>query len=112
MAKVPVMNAVDQVLCWKSESEIQRMVRAGQAVRRRKAVYLLQISATPNIPTRTLISTGRSPGAAMGLSQVYTTGRRGHVDGFKTIYPEDRHFFDCTGLPCKMREEAIKAPAT
>jgi len=39
--------------------------------------------------------------AAIGRSQQYTTANgRGQVDGFKTIYPEDRDIFRSAILDC------------
>lgn len=73
--------------------EAERMINRNQAKRDGTTLRLTEVGQLHLC--RTHISSG-GPLAAMGMSQVYTANDHGKVSGYKTIYPEDLHYFTAT----------------
>src|SRR5262245_32374276 len=76
-----------------SRHRAEHMIEKRQARRKGTPLLMMHYYEMPEPLNRTRVAR-RGPLAAMGMSQEYTRrNERGRVDGFKTIYPEDAHFF-------------------
>jgi hypothetical protein len=102
LSKIPVLNRAGDILYRVHSGGIERMISLGQATYTfdRRAVQLVEIQSQDEPAGRTHTSRGGLL-AAIGRSQQYTTANgRGQVNGFKTIYPEDRDVFRAALLDC------------
>ena len=102
MSKTPVLNRGGDMLFRAHGAEVARMLLLGQATYTsdKRCLQLLDIGPDKEHAGRTHTSRGGLL-AAIGRSQQYTTANaRGQVDGFKTIYPEDRAVFVSAVLDC------------
>jgi hypothetical protein len=102
--KIPVFErAYDRIAFDVTPVEAARMVRHGQARwLRGRGLRLTSVGerlTRQRLECRTHTSRGGVL-AAIGRSQEYVThNAKRAVDGFKTIYPEDRHFFELATCP-------------
>jgi hypothetical protein len=99
-----VLNSDGNKLYSVHASAAAKMIEASQAMLAPcgRALQLISIGklAPDGLAGRTHTSRGGLL-AAIGRSQQYTTANgRGQVDGFKTIYPEDRDVFRSAILDC------------
>ena len=102
MAKIPVLNRVGEIVYRVHSGEVARMLLLGQAAftSDRRCLQLSAIGPAHEHAGRTHTSRGGLL-AAIGRSQQYTTSNgRGLVNGFKTIYAEDRDVFRSAVLEC------------
>ena len=100
--KIPVLNLAGDMIYRAHGGEVARMLTLRQAVYTtdRRCLQLVAIGASNEPAGRTHTSRGGLM-AAIGRSQQYTTSNgRGQVDGFKTIYAEDRNVFRAAILDC------------
>lgn len=100
--KIPVYNSGGDMVYRVHTAEMERMLLLKQARLSEggRTLHLTDITGAPLIFGRTHTSRGGLL-AAIGRSQQYTTANgRGQVDGFKTIYPEDRAVFVSAVIDC------------
>jgi len=102
--KIPVLNRDGAMIYRVHAGAVDRMLLLNQATLTRDGRALQLVEITPatasDIAGRTHTSRGGLL-AVIGRSQQYTTANgRGQVDGFKTIYPEDRGIFIAAVLDC------------
>jgi hypothetical protein len=100
--KIPVLNRGGDMIYRVHAGAVERMLLLNQATLTRdgRALQLVEITPASELAGRTHTSRGGLL-AAIGRSQQYTTANgRGQVDGFKTIYPEDRDIFRGAVLDC------------
>jgi len=100
--KTPVLNRGGDMLYRVHAGAMQRMLLLKQATLTDdgRCLQLTEITSADGLAGRTHTSRGGLL-AAIGRSQQYTTANgRGLVDGFKTIYPEDRDVFRAAVLDC------------
>jgi hypothetical protein len=102
--KIPVVNRAGDLVLRVHSGEMERMLLRKQARLSDDGRMLLLLDITGAAPDTLAGRTHTSRGgllAAVGRSQQYTTANgRGQVDGFKTIYPEDRDIFRSAILDC------------
>jgi len=100
--KIPVYNSGGDMVYRVHTAEMERMLLLKQARLSEggRTLHLTDITGAPLIFGRTHTSRGGLL-AAIGRSQQYTTANeRGQVNGFKTIYPEDRAVFVSAVIDC------------
>jgi len=102
MMKIPVLNRGGDLVLRVHAGEMARMLLLKQATLSDdgRCLQLADVTGADGLAGRTHTSRGGLL-AAIGRSQQYTTANgRGQVDGFKTIYPEDRDVFRSAILDC------------
>lgn len=102
MAHIPVFHPqYDKIVRHVHHEHVSVLIREGLARPLESGLRGVRLTVAGIAhPCRTRISAG-GPLAALGMSQVYTTrDGRGTVDGFKRIFPEDRHIFHAATLDC------------
>lgn len=103
MAQINVFHPqYDRIVRRMHHERVSLMVREGLAS---PCPHGVRLTMEPiSHPCRTHVSAG-GVRAALGMSQVYTTrGDCGRVDGFKTIYAEDRAIFHAATLDCMVTQ--------
>jgi hypothetical protein len=102
MTKIPVLNRGGDLVLRVHAGEMTRMLLLKQATLSDdgRCLQLADVTGADELAGRTHTSRGGIL-AAIGRSQQYTTSNaRGQVDGFKTIYAEDRDIFRAASLDC------------
>jgi hypothetical protein len=104
--RIPVFNRDGDMVYRVHAAEMERMLKLKQAKLDTngsgRVLHLTDVTGAGASPIfgRTHTSRGGLL-AAVGRSQQYTTANeRGEVNGFKTIYPEDRDIFRSAILDC------------
>ena len=101
MPKFPVVSSTGRILWYAPEDEIKRLISLGQA-RKDDRLIRLTLAGSAHLCRTRVARSKHFISVAGGMSQCYQTRDCfGRINGYKTIYPEDRGYFIASQLQAK-----------